>query len=356
MNKDQPTDIRSGEELNLDNLRPYLKQVNPEWDVDNIDVKQFPSGFSNLTYFLNVGGVEMVLRRPPFGANVKSGHDMSREYRVQNSLKGHFDKVPKMYAFCEDHDIMGCDFYIMERVQGKILRGKGLEADGETLYPIIADKWLDTMVELHATDYKTAGLETLGKPEGYVRRQVEGWSRRYKKAQTSEVKVIDQVMEWLNARIPTESAHTLIHNDYKYDNVMFGEDGWNEVKAVLDWEMSTLGDPLMDFGTTVAYWAEPDDVKHFGPMISLPTYQDGNPTRLELINMYAEKSGRDISNMVYYYVFGLFKTAVVVQQIYYRYHHGHTQDKRFAGLGLVAEGFCFKALRAIEKNRVDNLL
>ncbi len=354
MKMDEPKAIRSGEELDAGRLGEYLATLNRDWDGE-LEIRQFPAGFSNLTYFLRIGDLEMVLRRPPFGANVKSGHDMSREYRVMKGLKDTFGKVPEVYHYCSDPDIIGADFYLMERVKGVVVRGKGLEEGGEAAYPKIATAWLDTFVELHGTDVGASGLEDLGRPEGYNRRQIEGWTRRYVKVQTEDAKVINQVIEWLNKSIPVESEHTLIHNDYKYDNVMFDPEDWTKVKAVLDWEMATLGDPLMDFGTTISYWSEEEDLAVFGELISLPTYQQGNPSKLELVNMYAEGSGRDLSNIVYYYVYGLFKTAVVVQQIYYRYHHGMTRDKRFAGLGEAAKGFCFKALRAIEKNRIDQL-
>ena len=354
MQTDQPTQVRKSESIDLSKLKPYLAGINPSWDAD-IEVKQFPSGYSNLTYFLKVGDQEMILRRPPFGAQVKSGHDMNREYTVMKGLKPGFGKVPEVYHLCQDHSVLGCDFYLMERVNGVIVRGKGIEEGGETIYPKLSQAWIETFVEFHATDFKQAGLESLGKPDGYVRRQVEGWSRRYKKAQTDEVKEIEKTMEWLNQRIPSESDHTLIHNDYKYDNVMFSPNDWSSLIAVLDWEMATLGDPLMDFGTSLAYWNEPEDVAIFGKLIQLPTHQAGNPDKLQIMEMYANLSGRDLSNILYYYVFGLFKIAVVVQQIYYRYHHGHTDDKRFATLGMAAQAFCFKAQRAIEKNRIDQL-
>lgn len=351
---DQPKEVRKGEELDLSKLRTYLANFNSDWD-EEIDVKQFPGGFSNLTYFLHIGDHELVLRRPPFGAHIKGGHDMGREYRVQKGLKPLFDKVAQVYLHCTDDSVIGSEFYIMERVNGVIVRGKGFEEGGKGIYPLIANAWLDTLVELHKVDYDAAGLGDLGNPVGYAKRQVEGWSGRYRKSQTDDVKVIEKVMEWLNASIPGETGNALIHNDYKYDNVMFDPGNWSNVKAILDWEMATLGDPLMDFGTSLAYWSEPEDVEHLGELISLPTYQEGNPTKIELIEMYQERSSTDLSNIVYYYVYGLFKIAVVVQQIYYRYHHGHTQDKRFASLGKAAEGLCFKALRALQKNRVDNL-
>lgn len=351
---DEPIDVRKGEELDLTRLQPYLAQYNSDWDQE-VKVRQFPGGFSNLTYALTIGDEELILRRPPFGAQIKGGHDMHREYLVQKQLYDDFGKVAKVFLYCGDDSIIGSEFYIMQRVIGRIIRGKGVSLDQEKYYPLIAESWIDTLIELHKTDYHLAGLSELGKPKGYNRRQIEGWSRRYRKSQTDEVKVIETVMDWLNKSIPTEQAHTLIHNDYKYDNVIFDAEDWSKIKAVLDWEMSTLGDPLMDFGTTLGYWTEKEDLDHFDNLISLPTWKAGNPNRDQLIKIYENKSGFDLSNIVYFYAYGLFKTAVVVQQIYYRYFHGHTQDERFSQLNKAAEGFCFKALRAIQKNRVSDL-
>jgi aminoglycoside phosphotransferase (APT) family kinase protein len=352
---DQPKDVRKGEELDVAVLSTYLEQVNPEW-VGELAIHQFSGGYSNLTYNIQVGGHDIILRRPPFGANVKSGHDMEREYTVQHLLKPHFDAVAPVYHLCKDHDIMGCDFYIMQRVQGVILRAKGLgDAGLPEDYQQISATWLKTLVDLHQVDYEMAGLSDLGKPEGYTRRQIEGWTRRYTKAQTHDHASATAVMQWLNKSIPNCADHSLIHNDFKYDNVMFAPNDWSRIKAILDWEMATIGNPVMDFATSLAYWAEEEDLAVFGPLISQPTHQAGNPDRTGLIEMYGAQSGRDMSDIVYHYVYGLFKIAVIIQQIYYRFHHGHTDDPRFAQLDQAVRGFCFKAQRAIEKNRVSQL-
>ncbi len=353
MNLDQPKGIRTGEELPIDALSNYLTSINQAWHKIT-DIKQFPSGFSNLTYFLVIGDQEMVLRKPPIGANVKSGHDMHREFKVMSALKGSFGKVPTPLHYCADSSILGSDFYLMERINGIIPRGDGLGLV-EQDYRILSHTWLKTLVDLHAVDYNAVGLGELGRPEGYNERQVNGWIKRYEKAKTSDEKVISDVITWLTKAIPVESAHTLIHNDYKYDNVIFAEGDFRILLAVLDWEMATLGDPLMDFGTTVSYWIEEEDLAVFGELIKLPTWQAGNPTKAQLIDQYAAMSGRDVSNFLYYYVFGLFKTAVVVQQIYYRYHHGFTKDTRFKSLGQAAISLCFKAQRALQLTRIDKL-
>jgi len=244
----------------------------------------------------------------------------------------------------------------MQRVQGVILRAEGLgdNASSED-YQKISETWLKTLVDLHQVDYDAAGLSDLGKPEGYTRRQIEGWIRRYKRAQTHDLKEANTIIKWLNKAIPTKEDHALIHNDFKYDNVMFAPHDWSKIIAILDWEMATIGNPVMDFATSLAYWAEEEDLAVFGSLISQPTHQGGNPNRTRLIEMYGSLSGRDMSDIVYHYVYGLFKIAVIIQQIYYRFHHGHTDDPRFAKLDQAVQGFCFKAQRAIEKNRVSQL-
>ena len=352
---DQPKSVRKGEELDILKLSAYLRKINPDWEGE-ISVRQFSGGYSNLTYNLIIGDHDLILRRPPFGANVKSGHDMGREYKVQKLLRPHFSAVAPVYHLCTDHDVMGCDFYVMQRVQGIILRAEGLGEDGAPSdYEQIANTWLRTMVNLHQVDYLKAELGGLGRPEGYIERQITGWSRRYKKAQTHDLKEANRVIEWLNKSIPVSDDHALIHNDFKYDNVMFAPGDWSKIIAILDWEMATIGNPIMDFATSLAYWAEEEDLAVFGPLISQPTYQEGNPNRSELIHKYGEASGRDMSNIVYHYVYGLFKIAVIMQQIYYRYHHGYTDDPRFSKLDQAVQAFCFKAQRAIEKNRVSQL-
>ncbi|MEM9719905.1 MAG: phosphotransferase family protein [Bacteroidota bacterium] len=354
---DQPKDIRKGEELDLKKLSEYLAGINPEWS-DLPEVKQFPSGFSNLTYWLKIGEKEFVLRKPPHGANAKGGHDMHREFTILDNLYPVFDKVPKPFHYCEDPEVIGGPFYLMERVKGIILRrpgGKSFTPLPEQAYKEISTSWLDTFVELHQLDYQAAGLGELGRPEGYVERQITGWSKRYTKAQTSAVKEIAQVMKWLNTHMPPDSGASLIHNDYKYDNIVYQEGDWTQIIAILDWEMSTLGDPLMDLGTSVAYWIDQGEGNESSLLASIPTYFPGNPTREELVHQYSLKSGIPIDNFVFYYVYGLFKLAVVVQQIYYRYEKGFTKDPRFAQLDQMAQYLCVKGLQAIQKNRIYDL-
>jgi aminoglycoside phosphotransferase (APT) family kinase protein len=354
---DHPKPIREGEELNIENLNSFLRQQFPALKGDLV-VSQFPSGFSNLTYMVMIGEKEFVLRRPPFGANIKSAHDMAREYNMLNSLAPTFSKVPKPLIYCNDTTIIGAEFYMMERVKGVILRQK--TPAGIDLSPLlirgISESIIDNLAELHSIDIQRHKLDNLGKPEGYAKRQVEGWTTRYQKAETDEIKTMNGVADWLLAHIPADRPATLIHNDYKYDNVVLNPQKLTEVLAVLDWEMATIGDPLMDLGTTLGYWAEADDAQILCEF-SLTSLQ-GNMSRQEIVERYAQKTGRDIGelteNIVFYYVFGCFKIGVIVQQIYARYKKGLTQDKRFANLIYLVHAFGESATRAIQRGRISH--
>ena len=355
MELDRPKEIRKGEALDASAILNYLQDHMPGIG-DHLTIKQFPGGASNLTYMLEAGDREMVLRRPPFGAKIKSAHDMGREYRVLDALKKGYDKAPKPLLFCEDESIIGAPFYIMERVEGVIIRhdmGKELSPE---LVGRIAESLVETFVELHQLDYKKVGLESLGRPEGYIKRQVEGWTRRYYKSKTDEQKEIEAVSKWLSEHMPAESGHSLIHNDFKHDNVILDKEDLTIVKAILDWEMCTLGDPLMDLGTSLSYWMNPDDPELFVKSFTNPSVLPGNPTREGLLTLYEQKSGRTVHHPIFYYAFGLFKTAVVLQQIYYRYKMGHTQDPRFAYFNHAVTAFGVMAMRAIELKRIDGLV
>ncbi|RMG23851.1 MAG: phosphotransferase family protein [Bacteroidetes bacterium] len=352
---DQTEKVRAGEELPLEALSHYLHaRLGLEGEVE---VEQFPKGHSNLTYLIRMDGRQMVLRRPPFGANIKSGHDMSREYRVLSGLISQYPKVPRPLLFCEDEAVIGAPFYIMERVEGVILRAsmpKEMIPAPEVMAGI-ARGLISTFVELHAVDYQAAGLGELGRPQGYVERQINGWIGRYEKAKTDQIAEMEQVGKWLAAHLPPESGTALIHNDYKYDNVMLDAADWQQVVAILDWEMATLGDPLMDLGTSLGYWMDPEDPPQIRQLALSPTTLPGNPRRLEVAEQYARLSGRNIDHLVFYYAYGLYKIAVIVQQIYYRYKKGYTRDPRFAGLVHAVQGCALMAWQAIQKERIDRL-
>ncbi|MFN8481987.1 MAG: phosphotransferase family protein [Anaerolineae bacterium] len=351
---DRPGQVRQGEELDTARLAQYLRAVIPD-ATGPLDVEQFPAGFSNLTYMLRLGGREMVLRRPPFGSSVKTAHDMGREYRILSALIRVYPKVPRPLAYCEDLDVMGAPFYVMERVRGVVLRTPlppGIVLEPELMHDLCLSL-IDTLVELHGLDYAAAGLGDLGKPEGYPTRQIHGWIKRYENSRTDDIPAMERVAAWLAASIPGERGASLIHNDYRYDNVILDPADLRQIKAILDWEMSTLGDPLMDVGTTLAYWPEADDppeLQRFGL-----TSRPGNLDRRGFVEYYGQRSGRDVSGILFYYVYGLYKNAVIIQQIYYRYRRGHTQDPRFADLLRLAQGYADMAARAIEKDRIDSL-
>lgn len=348
-------EVRKGEELPAVKLKQFLQENHLIGSIESeLFVKQFTHGYSNLTYLLSIENKEYVLRKPPIGA-IKRGHDMSREFKVQSAVKKEFSKVPKMFAYTDDAAVLGSEFYIMEKVEGIILNFK--EAKKRDIpandYKTIANAWLDTFTELHQLDYDAIGLTNLGKPEGYVERQVTNWGKQYLKAATKDVPSAEKVMQWMQENQPKNYQHCLIHNDYKYDNVVFKDNSWKEITAVLDWEMATLGDPLMDLGTSLGYWTLASDHDFVKQGIPSPTIFEGNPMRSEIVASYTKKSGRDIHNMVFYYVFGLFKIAVIAQQIYYRYSKGLTSDPRFANLDKAAELCCNLALKSIKTNSID---
>lgn len=353
---DQPTDVRKGEELDTAKLATFLREQLNE-DVKDLAIQQFPGGFSNLTYLIRLGDRELVLRRPPFGANVKSAHDMGREFKILTGLtKCHF-KVPEPILYTEDESIIGAPFYLMERVEGVILRGKGSAQmiTDEDQMAAIAESFIETFVDLHAVDFQAAGLGEFQRPGNYVERQILGWTKRYFNAKTDDMPELEKAARWLADHLPAVSDTVFIHNDFKYDNCLFAAHDWTQVAAVLDWEMATVGDPLMDLGTTIGYWMNHDDPDFMKQLAFSPTTLPGNPKRGEVVQQYALKSGRDVDNIVFYYVSGLLKIAAIVQQIYYRYKKGFTQDKRFAGLIEVVWVLGKVADRAIEKKQIDDL-
>jgi aminoglycoside phosphotransferase (APT) family kinase protein len=328
---DEPVDVRKGEELDTDKVAVYLKDTIPGLAGEMI-VHQFPSGFSNLTYSVRVGEREMILRRPPFGKKPKSGHDMLREYRILKALKPVFRYCPEPLAYTEDPVVMGCPFYVMERIPGLIIRKK-LPA-GMTLSPAdartLSENLIRVLCELHSVDYKKAGLGDFGKPEGYVRRQVEGWSGRYRDARTPDAPDYEEIMKWLADRMPADTATPcIIHNDYKFDNVVLNPKNPLEIIGILDWEMATLGDPLMDLGNSLAYWVAKDDPPAVQMIRMIATNIEGMLTRNEQVKLYGEIMGRPVENFDFYFCFGLFRLAVIAQQIYYRFFHGQTKDERF---------------------------
>jgi aminoglycoside phosphotransferase (APT) family kinase protein len=353
---DSPRSVREGEQLDGPQLLAYLRGKLPGLD-GTLEVKQFPAGFSNLTYLLRVGEQEFVLRRPPFGAKIKTAHDMGREFLILSRLYPVYGKVPCPVLYCEDESVIGAPFYLMERVGGIILRARlpeGLTLSQETMHRL-SESFIANLVEIHGIDYQAAGLGDLGRPEGYVKRQIEGWTKRYYNARTDDVPEIEKLAEWLLEHAPADSGRALIHNDYKYDNVVFAPADLSRVVAVLDWEMATIGDPLMDFGTALGYWVDADDPDEWKQLGFGLTALPGNLCRRDLVQLYSRLSGRDVGDVVFYFAYALLKVAVIVQQIYHRYRQGFTTDPRFSNLGSLVRACGHLAQRAIEKRRIDGL-
>lgn len=351
MNETRP--IRTGEEIDTGQLTEYLRSK-MDATIGPVDVEQFPAGSSNLTYLVRAGGEEYVLRRPPFGNTVKTAHDMSREFNVLSRLSNVYAPAPKPILFCEDDSVIGSEFYLMERRNGLILRGTSpdeLENSTE-LQDRVVNGFIRNLAELHAVDYASAGLSDLGRPEGYARRQVEGWTKRYFAAKTDEHPELEAAIKWLNANIPSVTEASLVHNDYKFDNVMLNPGDLTKIIAVLDWEMVTVGDPLMDLGTTLGYWMSADAGEEMMRMPFNPHILMKNISRVELAEMYGNASGRNISNILFYYAFGTFKIAVICQQIFARYVKGSTKDERFAGFAGFVGRLGQIASAAIEKDTI----
>lgn len=348
---DQAGRVRSGEELDIGAVDAFLKSVDAGLHGAP-EIGQFSGGASNLTYLVRYPERELILRRPPFGHKAKSAHDMVREAGIMQALKPVYPDVPQVLALCRDPAVMGCEFYVMERIRGVILRQslpEGLHLSAAETRQLCLNV-IDKLIALHQVDYRRAALHNIGRGEGYVRRQIEGWSDRYRRARTDNAGSFDEVIAWLEACMPAGDVATcLIHNDFRFDNVVLDPDRPCEVIGVLDWEMATLGDPLMDLGNTLAYWVEADDEPQFQMMRRQPTHLPGMLTRQEVIDYYGEKTGYCVDHFDFYTIYGLFRLAAIVQQIYFRYHHGQTRNREFAGFIDVTNYLEQRCLRLIGK-------
>ena len=351
---DQSTPIRAGEELDVGIIDAYLKA-----HIDGLSgtpiISQFPGGASNLTYLLQYPERELVLRRPPFGHKAKSAHDMGREYRILNQLNSGFPYCPKAYVHCTDESVIGSEFYVMQRVNGIILRAdlpSELNFDAKQTRQL-CESFIDKLVELHQVDYNACGLGDLGKPQGYVQRQISGWSDRYEKALTPDAPLWTEVKTWLNAKMPADHPRaSIVHNDYRFDNVLLDPNNPQQIIGVLDWELTTLGDPLMDLGNSLAYWIEANDPAPVQLMRRQPSNAPGMLTRQEFADYYAQRAGIKIDCIDFYYCYGLFRLAGIVQQIYYRFYHGQTQDKRFAQFVQMNQLLEQMSLQVIKQSRL----
>jgi aminoglycoside phosphotransferase (APT) family kinase protein len=325
-------EVREGEEFDIAAAERYMREHIEGLPEGELEVKQFPSGASNLTYLVKIGDWEGVLRRPPLGPVPPKAHDMERESKLLIKLHKAYPLAPKPYFFTDDESIIGAQFYVMELRKGVIVDDsfpEGVEPT-EELCRGMSEMVADTLVELHAVDWRKAGLEELGRPEGFLERQVEGWIGRYDKAKTEEIEEVGPLTEWISEDIPDSPPATIVHNDYKLNNLVLNPEDLTEVRAVLDWEMTTIGDPLFDLAVSLSYWVEPGDSQELKEVLPTVTDTKGFMTRKEFIDYYAKRSGRDLSNMHWYMVLGYFKLTVILQQIYARWHKGQTKDERFA--------------------------
>jgi aminoglycoside phosphotransferase (APT) family kinase protein len=354
--------VRAGEELDVAALSAYLRdrlahQSSAGDARGTLEIEQFPGGHSNLTYLIRYDGQEFVLRRPPVGPVAPTAHDMLREYRLLSVVNPHFPLAPKPALLCEDQSIIGVPFYLMERRRGFIIRASVPNEIGENLAlrRRLSESVVDTLVALHAVDIYSTGIVNIGKPEGFVSRQVRGWSDRWERSKTSELPEMDDVISWLRERIPPDEGAnsqraTLVHNDFKLDNLMLDELDPSRIVAVLDWEMCTVGDPLIDLGLVLSYWTMLGGDRQSS--LRAVTNGPGWMTREEIIGRYETKTGRSLSRIVFYETFARFKVAVVIQQIYFRYVQGQTHDKRFQNFdGLVRE-LVIEALELAQRSRI----
>jgi aminoglycoside phosphotransferase (APT) family kinase protein len=322
------TPVREEDRFDVERMHQWLR---PFINVDAVpEVLQFRSGASNLTYLLQYPDRELVLRKPPVGTKAASAHDMKREFLIQSRLQPVYPLVPSMVALCDDQSVMGSDFYVMERVVGDIFRRDVPEGVKPSDVSVMADSLISGLVKLHAVDASI--LAELNKGPGYVQRQVEGWSKRYRNALTDDVPNGEKVMAWLDANRPADVASCVIHGDWRIDNVVFDLEQ-ARIVGVLDWELATVGDPLMDLGSSLAYWVDRDDEPAFASLRRQPSHLPGMPTREEFVQRYLQLSGRRCDDFTFYEVFGLFRLAVIIQQIWARYRAGQTTNPAFAGFG-----------------------
>jgi aminoglycoside phosphotransferase (APT) family kinase protein len=355
--------VREGEQVDAEALRHWLARTVPALVPAGatLSVRQFPAGYSNLTYLVTLqdmhGERAYVLRRPPRGVKAGVAHDMGREHGILAALHPLGVPVPRPVARCDDETVIGAPFYLMTHVDGVILRGAAppvLMADADALparMATISQRFVDTLAQLHAVPVHSEPLASLGRPEGYVQRQVQGWTRRWHASRTTDVPALDSLAAWLAAHQPPERGVTLVHNDFKLDNLVF-DPGLSQVRAILDWEMATIGDPLMDLGTTLAYWVEATDAPVLRSLGLGVTALPGAYRRAEVVEAYAAASGRDVQDAAYYFAFGLFKVAIIAQQIFARHVAGLTADARFARLGTAVEALGEAGVRVTETGHV----
>ena len=346
---DKPQQVRKEDSLDKHKLSVYLSKHLHGFNISNdLQIKQFPGGASNLTYLLEWNSNEpnknqAILRTAPRGANIKGAHDMGREYKVLNILENNFAYSPKALLYCDDNEIIGRPFYLMQKVEGIIARKSFPMPVTATMANDLCKELIDVHVALHEIDIKKTGLIDLGKAQGYIQRQISGWNSRYKNALVDDSLAATELMQWLQDNQPDDTETCLIHNDYKFDNIVISANKPHKIIAVLDWEMTTIGSPLMDLGCSLAYWIEKDDPPAMQAIRMMPTNIDGMMSRKQIVAYYAQKRNMQIDDFNYFYVFGLFRLAVIVQQIYKRFALGKTTNPAFAQFGAIAKVLIKKA-------------
>lgn len=349
---DDTIPVRSGEELNLSTLEDFLRKNVLDLPNEPLELQQFSTGYSNLTYQLKMGEWEAVLRRPPLGPVAPKAHDMKREHHILSSINPYFQAAPEPILFSDDDSIVGSPFFLMERKHGVVIDSKfpeGVEPTSERCRQL-SYVMVNQLADLHSIPYEKTGLAEISKPEGFIERQVHGWISRYERAKTDEIKEVGPLIDYLQKNIPQYSQTSIIHYDYKINNAMFNQN-LSEMVGLFDWEMSTVGDPLADLGVALSYWTESSDPEliKFGLGQASVTTLDGFLTRQEFIEAYAVRSGRNVSNIDFYLTFGYFKLAVILQQIYYRYKKGQTNDLRFSKLGTTVKSLITHAAHVAAK-------
>ena len=348
---DTAAEVRDGEAFDLVRLDPWLKQHVPGL-YGMPKVTQYAGGASNWTYRLQYKTHDLILRRPPAGTKAKSAHDMGREFRIQQALKPVFPLVPEMLVHCDDVSVIGAEFYVMQRLDGIILRKhlpRGLSMSPAQVRTLCTNM-LDTLVALHRIDVDATGLAQLGKRAGYAQRQVEGWIGRYEKARTWNVPRSAGIATWLRANIPADARSCLVHNDFRFDNLVLDAADPTRIIGVLDWELATIGDPLMDLGNTIAYWVQADDDPVMRKLRRQPTDLPGMLTRREAVDYYCTQMGIAPDNWTFYEVQGLFRISAIAQQIYYRYHHKQTRNPAFRHFWLFIHYLHWRCRRLIQQH------
>ena len=354
-NMDRAGAVRQGESLDHEAVSAWLVRQGIEVQGQP-EVTQYSGGASNWTYRLHYANADLVLRRPPQGTKAKSAHDMQREYRVQQALATHYPVVPKMVALCQDQSVLGCDFYVMQRIEGLILRQnlpKGLVLSEIQTQQLCKQMW-DQLIALHQVPYQQTDLANLDKGEGYCQRQVDGWDQRFVRAKTLNVPSFRYVRQWLKKHVPQDTLRCLIHNDWRFDNLILDPQHPTQIIGVLDWEMATIGDPWMDLGSALAYWVEEQDSALFKAIRRQPSHLKGMFSRQQVVDYYIQKTGLVPQNWTFYEVFGIFRLAVIAQQIYYRYYHRQTRNPAFKDFWIVVHALHMRALKCIAQHRLEH--